>query len=129
MTVELLTSLKPHADSLAPEGSSFREFVETLTEFDGLATDGEFLLFFEPPSIDDRIVNQFALFSVMPNPRRNVDDWLVKNPDLFRRVRIPADLKWECRDKLDQCNITERVFFPGLDGLSSWLRRHYSPKL
>lgn len=129
LTVELLTSLKPHADSLAPEGSSFREFVETLTEFDGLATDGEFLLFFEPPSIDDRIVNQFALFSVMPNPRRNVDDWLVKNPDLFRRVRIPADLKWECRDKLDQCNITERVFFPGLDGLSSWLRRHYSPKL
>lgn len=127
-TVELLTSLRPQEETSTSDESSFHEFVETLTEFDALGADEDFLLFFEPPSINERIVNQFALFSVMPNPRRNIDDWLDANPDLFRRIIIPASMKWECRDKLDQCNITERVLFPGLDGLSSWLRRHYSPR-
>lgn len=127
-TVELLTSMRPEKRSQTAKERSFHEFVETLTEFDELGIDREFLLFFEPPSINDRIVNQFALFSIMPNPQRSIDDWLGQNHDLFHRIIIPAGLKWECRDKLDQCNITERVLFPGLDGLSSWLRRHYHPK-
>ena len=49
-------------------------------------------------------------------------------PELVRRIVIPAELQWEVRDKLDQANVTERVLFPGLDGLSTWLTRHYRPR-
>ncbi len=99
----------------------------SLAQFDTLsATD--FTVFFEPPSLDDRIVNQYALFSVMSNPQAKLDDWLAGYPDLWKKIVIPAEVKWEVRDKLDQANITERVLFPGLDGLCDWLKRHYSPK-
>ena len=56
-----------------------------------------------------------------------MDDWLAVHPTLWTKVVIPAALKWEVRDKLDQSNVTERVLFPGLDGLTSWLKRHYTP--
>ena len=99
---------------------------ESLQAFDALADDA-FVVFFEPPSLDDRIVNQFALFSFMSSATASLDEWLADHPELFRKIIIPADLKSEVRDKLDQANITERVLFPGLDGLSQWLRRYYSP--
>jgi hypothetical protein len=98
----------------------------TLAEFEGLS-DRHFVVFFEPPSLDDRIVNQFALFSLMSDAMISLDRWLDEHPELFRRIIIPAALKWEIRDKLDQANITERVLFPGLDGLSRWLKRYYTP--
>ncbi|TDI33543.1 MAG: FRG domain-containing protein [Acidobacteria bacterium] len=97
----------------------------SLATFDSLS-DESFAAFIEPPSLDDRIVNQFALFSVLSNSRASFEDWLVLHPDLVRKVIIPSGLKWEVRDKLDQANISERVLFPGLDGLSQWLKRHYS---
>ncbi len=101
-----------------------------VASLDELATLAEqpFPLFCEPHSIDDRIVNQYALFSVMSDPCARLDAWLEAHPHLWRKVVIPAEIKWEIRDKLDQSNITERVLFPGLDGLSSWLRRHYTPR-
>ncbi|MEA4908458.1 MAG: FRG domain-containing protein [Anaerolineaceae bacterium] len=101
--------------------------VESLQVLDTLAPP-DFVLFFEPPSIDDRIVNQFALFSVMPNPRAILDEWLENYPQMWHKIIIPAGLKWEVRDKLDQANITERVLFPGLDGLSRWQKRYYTPR-
>ncbi len=100
---------------------------KTPAEFDRLARE-PFVVFFEPPSLDDRIVNQFALFSLMSSPTAALDDWLIHHPQLCRKIIIPAAAKWEVRDKLDQANITERVLLPGLDGLSSWLRRYYTPR-
>ena len=94
--------------------------------FDALGDD--LVLFFEPPSIDARIVNQFAFFSVMSSPTAQLDLWLEKHPEICGRIIIPRELKWEIRDKLDQANITERTLFPGLDGLALWLKRQYTPR-
>lgn len=87
-----------------------------------------FVVFLEPPSLDPRIVNQLALFSLMSSPAAMLDDWLAGRAAVARRVIVPAALKWEVRDKLDQANINERVLFPGLDGLSRWLTRYYWTK-
>jgi hypothetical protein len=57
-----------------------------------------------------------------------IEEWLAARPAYYARYVIPAALKWEIRDKLDQANVTERVLFPGLEGLSSWLKRHYTPR-
>ena len=70
-----------------------------------------------------------TIFPVMSKPAATLDEWLGYHPKIWRQVIIPAELKWEIRDKLDQANITERVLFPGLDGLSRWLKRQYSPKM
>lgn len=103
------------------------EATKTLEEFSSLHP-ADFVIFFEPPSLDDRIVNQYALFSMLSNPSVDLDQWLTAHPGLYRRIIIPHTLKWEIRDKLDQANITERVLFPGLDGLGRWLKRYYSPR-
>ena len=102
--------------------------INSLGELDALASE-KVAIFFEPPSIDDRIVNQYAFCSVMSDPTMVLDDWLEIHRGLSRKIIIPAALKWEIRDKLDQANVNERVLFPGLDGLSRWLKRHYSPRL
>jgi hypothetical protein len=100
----------------------------SLGDFDALSDDEDFVVFFEPPSLDERIVNQYALFSLMSSPTSTLDQWFFCHQELYRRLVIPAELKWEIRDKLDQANITERVLFPGLDGLSQWLRRYYKTR-
>lgn len=124
---------KPLKKLLAEEGSNaftvdmLTGVARSLAELDNCATE-PFVVFFEPPSLDQRIINQFALFALMSSPCARLDVWLSEHPDLCRRIIIPASVKWEVRDKLDQANITERVLFPGLDGLSKWLKRYYTKK-
>ncbi|MFX1293272.1 MAG: FRG domain-containing protein [Promethearchaeota archaeon] len=105
--------------------------LKTLTEaFKKLneLSESEFVVFLEPPSIDDRIKSQVALFSFMSDPSLSMDDWLkMQNiPGLWKKIIIPAELKVEIRDKLDRMNVSERLLFPGLDGLCKLLARHYA---
>jgi hypothetical protein len=100
--------------------------IETLSAFDRVGRS-PFVVFVEPPTVHPRLAAQHALFSLMPNSTACLDRWLMEHPDVYRRVVIPAALKWEIRDKLDQANINERVLHGGLDGLSDWLARYYRP--
>jgi hypothetical protein len=131
--VEANRALPPRLRRMLKRDGSDTATVDVLDTFRSLAAFDRlarkpFVLFMEPPSVDPRITNQFALFSLMPNPAARLDDWLATAPRLARRIVIPAGLKWEVRDKLDQLNINERVLFPGLDGLSRWLTRYYWPR-
>lgn len=124
---DVLKAMLDEEDAYVFTAEMLSRVAPALHEFDQLS-DQEFVAFFEPPSLDDRIVNQHALFSLMSRADSRMDHWLKQHPDVVRRIIVPADLKWEVRDKLDQANITERVLFPGLDGLSRWLKRYYSPR-
>ncbi len=90
-------------------------------------TGGPFPLFLEPPSMDSRIINQYALFSVMSDSSITIDEWLATHDDLYYKIIIPAKCKLVFRDRLDQINMTERIIYPGMDGLCKWLTRHYTP--
>lgn len=108
-------------------GHMLSQVVESLDDFDKLSAE-PFVAFIEPPSVNDRIVNQSALFSIMSSPTAVLHEWFEQHEQAYRRFVIPAKLKWEVRDKLDQANISERVLFPGLDGLSRWLKRYYTER-
>ncbi len=84
-----------------------------------------FALFFEPASVVDRIANQYALFSVVSDVNVPIDA-LDEAEESLKRIVIPAEVKLEIRDKLDYINISERMIYPGLDGICKWITRRYS---
>jgi FRG domain len=126
----------PLRQALAREGAlvftteMLAERAPTLGHLDGLgeAAEEPFCVFFEPPSLDERIINQAAVLSATSDPRCHMEDWLSAHPGLWRVWEIPPDVKADVRERLDQANVTERVLLPGLDGLAAWLRRYYSPE-
>lgn len=115
-TVDMLHSLTTNTGNFNSE----------ISVFDSHKKGDDFVICLEPPSIDARIVNQYAMFTVMTNRNRTLDDWLVRHQHLYKKIIIPAGLKVEVRDKLDQANVNERIIYPGLQGISSWLKRYYT---
>ena len=84
-----------------------------------------YAFFFEPASTVNRIANQFALFSLTTDPAIAITD-LPGLKDCFSRIIIPREIKLEIRDKLDYINISERMIYPGLDGIAKWITRRYA---
>jgi hypothetical protein len=106
-SVELLDQLAPSLEALRSEGAPYA-------------------LFFEPASMLDRIINQYALFSVTSEPGAAFDDIFSCLSDCAVKLIIPKYAKLEIRDKLDYINISERMIYPGLDGICKWITRRYA---
>ncbi len=87
------------------------------------------LCFLEPPSIDQRIINQYSYFTVMPKHIDCLEEYMAKKMPRTVRYLIKSDLRWRIRDMLDQMNVNERTLLPGFDGLAAWLKRYYYVKL
>ena len=86
------------------------------------------LVCFEPPSVDQRIVNQYSFFSAIPSGITDLEAFLDSHTEKTVKYVIDKRLRWELRDILDQLNINERMIYPGTAGIASWLARHYYVK-
>lgn len=125
------TALRQREDSTDPK-TWFRDIYREQEIVDGFADEharasGDYVLFFQPPAMDARIVNQSALFSKQSNPRVPIDEWLEGHPELYWRIVVPGERKAEFRDRLDQMNVNRKTLFPGLDGIAHWLTEHHTP--
>ena len=98
---------------------------ESLDDLKRLEEGKPFTLFFEPSSLVDRIANQYALFSVSSDPQWCIND--TEGAEQFlKKIILPASVKLEIRDKLDYINVSERMIYPGLDGVCKWITRRYA---
>ena len=86
------------------------------------------MLIVEPPSLEQRIINQYSFFGIIPSDMEDIERFLAEHTNRTVRYLIKKELRWQTRDLLDQLNISERTIYPGLDGLSKWIERHYYVK-
>ena len=100
-------------DDIAPDFDALKEL-----------SSRPFALFFEPASTVNRIANQYALFSVVSDPGVSLLE--LPESEHFTRLIIKKEAKLEIRDKLDYINISERMIYPGLDGICKWITRRYA---
>ena len=124
---------KKYADAL-DRLSAFVFSVDTLSElasdlgsYDRDMGDSAFACI-EPPSVDQRIINQYSFFAIIPNGMTDIEGFLDKCAAETVKYIIKKEIRWDVRDLLDQMNMNERILYPGLDGLSRSLARHYFVK-
>ena len=98
---------------------------ENLEELEALS-ENAFFLFYEPASQSNRMSNQYALFSICSKKEYSITDLIDMEDTTLYKIIIPKTVKLEIRDKLDYINISERLIYPGLDGICSWITRRYA---
>lgn len=103
---------------------SLKEVTEHIADYD-MDMGSDSFVFLEPPSINQRIVNQYSFFSVMPAGIEDVIDYLDRNTENTVRYIIDRKLRWDVRDTLDEMNMSERMIYPGIEGVAKWIARHY----
>ena len=104
------------------------EVAENIAQYDA-DMGNRAMVCFEPPSIDQRIANQYSFFSVVPSGIDDLETFLDQCTENTVKYVIDKSLRWELRDILDQFNMNERMIYPGKDGIAKWLARHYFVKL
>ncbi len=105
----------------------FSECANSITEYDQ-DMENHSLVMLEPPSIDQRIVNQYSFFTLLPSGITDFVQYLNDNTERTIKYIIDRKLRWDLRDILDQLNMNERTVYPGKDGIAKWLARHYYVK-
>ena len=88
----------------------------------------DFAALVEPPSLDDRIVAQAAVFTLCSDKTRSLDSFLERHGlgDTLTKFVVPKREVARLRDQLDLVGVDERRLFPDLDGVSAASRRYYA---
>ncbi len=96
----------------------------SLSQYD-LDMRDDSMVILEPPSINQQIVNQYSFFAVVPMEITDIEDFINRKTENSIKYIISKDIRWRIRDMLDQLNMSERIVYPGLQGLCKWIARHY----
>jgi hypothetical protein len=104
---------------------------EALTPWDLFESDPDerpFACMLEPASLDPRIAEQAAVFTLTSDKRLPFDAFLAEHglEDALTRFVIGKDDVSRIRDQLDMVGADERRLFPDLDGVAAKLRRYYA---
>lgn len=82
---------------------------------------------FYPPHITKRITNQFGLFSIQPDPKKELDKVIKFSKDLWvKKFEFNSDVANEIQRKLYLLGIRRGTIFPDLDSISYDLKVKYN---
>ena len=104
-----------------------RKITDSLDQYDEDMGDHSMVII-EPPSTSNRIIMQYSFFAIIPMGIEDIERFLDERTEHTVKYVIDRRLRWRVRDMLDQLNLSERLLYPGLDGLSKWIARHYYVK-